>query len=145
MKVTKGYLSYADQKTHVLFFLPDTSVEVKSTFALLTHGYTADKSSIINWAYRLAEAGVSCALFDLPGHYLGNFSEVYDFEHFKAHAHELFAEAFAELKKVFLAEYPLHENFFEKEKLKLAMGGHSLGANRPILGSPRAVVRPNLP
>jgi alpha-beta hydrolase superfamily lysophospholipase len=128
MKVTKGYLQYADQKTHILYFFPDVEVEVKSTFAILTHGYTADKSSIINWAYRLAEAGVPCALFDLPGHYLGNFSEVLDFDYFKAHAHELFLQAFHELKKVFLQEYPLNDSFFEKENLKVIVGGHSLGA-----------------
>lgn len=128
MKVIKDYLPYQDQKTHALFFFPDPDIETKSTFTILTHGYTADKSSVINWAYRLAEAGVSCALFDLPGHYLGNYSEVHDFEHFKLHAHELFAEAFIKLKTHFLDEYPLNEHFFEKENLKLVFAGHSLGA-----------------
>ncbi|MBC7540867.1 MAG: alpha/beta hydrolase [Bacteriovorax sp.] len=132
MKVTKLFLNYQSQKTNALVFLPEVGGEiegdVKATFAILTHGYTADKSSIINWPIRLAEAGVSCILFDLPGHYLGNFSEVEDFEHFKNHGHELFYEAFLSLKKSFIEEFPLHENLLENDQLKLVLGGHSLGA-----------------
>jgi alpha-beta hydrolase superfamily lysophospholipase len=128
MKVVKDYLAYEDEKTNVMYFLPDLDVGVKSTFAILTHGYTADKSSIINWAFRLTEAGVSCALFDLPGHYLGNYSEVKDFEYFKTHAHELFGQAFSKLKDVFLAEYPINDHFFNKDELKVLLAGHSLGA-----------------
>ena len=80
MKIIKTKLNYLNQETNALIFLPEIGVddisEVKSTFAVFTHGYTADKSSIINWPIRLAEAGVSSILFDLPGHYLGTFSEV---------------------------------------------------------------------
>ena len=135
MKIIKDYLFYADQKTNALVFLPDVVVEnetgenaVKSTFAILTHGYSSDKSSILNWPTRLCEAGVTCVLFDLPGHYLGNYSEVTDFEHFKNHAHELFYQAFLLLKKSFLDEFPLYENFFEVDQAKIVLGGHSLGA-----------------
>lgn len=132
MKVTKLTLDYQDQKTNAFIFLPDIqgpeATPVLSTFALLTHGYSADKSSILNWPIRLAEAGVSAILFDLPGHYLGNFSEVHDFEHFKNHAHELYAAAFSELKKAFMEEFPLYEDKLESSQLKLVLGGHSLGA-----------------
>jgi len=114
MKVLKEYLSYADQKTNALLFLPDSDIETKKTVALFTHGYTADKSSIINWPIRLAEMGMPCVLFDLPGHYLGNFSEVLDFNFFKEHAHELFARALT-----LLSTYSIDE---------VVLGGHSLGA-----------------
>ncbi len=132
MKVTKLFINYQNQQTNALVFLPEIEngekSEIKSTFAILTHGYTADKSSILNWPIRLAESGVSCILFDLPGHYLGNFSEVSDFNHFKLHAHELFYTAFLSLKSAFLEEFPLYEDKLESEQLKLVLGGHSLGA-----------------
>lgn len=128
MKILKNYLPYQDQKTNVLYFLPDLDTEIKPTFVIFTHGYTSDKSSIINWPMRLAEVGVSCALFDLPGHYQGNYSEVHDFEHFKVHAHDLFFEAFKGLTKLFKEEYPLNEHMIEASNMKLVLGGHSLGA-----------------
>ena len=127
MKILKNTLSYSDQKTNVMYFIPDATEEVKPTFVVITHGYTADKSSIINWAIRLGEVGVSCALFDLPGHYQGNYSEVSDFEHFKSHAHELFFEAFKGLTIVFKEEFPLNEHFLDPANMKLLLGGHSLG------------------
>jgi predicted esterase len=132
MKILKTQLAYLDQFTNALVFLPEVTGEngctVLPTFAIFTHGYTADKSSIMNWAIRLSEVGVSAILFDLPGHYLGNYSEVLDFEHFKQHAHELFYTAFLTLKKICHNEFPLEEGLFRPEHLKLVFGGHSLGA-----------------
>lgn len=132
MNIIKVFLDYQNQKTNALIFLPeagaDDKTQVLPVFSILTHGYTSDKSSILNWPIRLAEAGVSAILFDLPGHYLGNFSEVSDFGHFKAHAHELFLSAFLKLKEAFLEEFPLYENMLESDQLKLVLGGHSLGA-----------------
>lgn len=111
-----------------MYFIPDVTEDVKPVFVVLTHGYTADKSSIINWPIRLAEVGVNCALFDIPGHYQGNYSEVSDFGHFKAHAHELFYEAFKGLVATFRDEFPLNDHFTEAGTMKLVLGGHSLGA-----------------
>ena len=133
MKIIKTYLPYENQKTNAFIFLPeleDASLEfvLKSTFAIFTHGYTADKSSILSWPTRLAEAGVASIVFDLPGHYLGNYSEVFDFNHFKNHAHELFHQGFLLLKKTVLEEFPLSENLFAIDQMKLVLGGHSLGA-----------------
>ena len=128
MKIIKSYLPYQDQKTNVMYFMPDLEVELSSTFALFTHGYTSDKSSILNWPIRLAEVGVPCALFDLPGHYLGNYSEVKDFDHFKDNAHKLFLEAFKGLVSAFKEEFPLNEHHANKENMKLVLGGHSLGS-----------------
>lgn len=131
MRIIKTQLDYQNQKTNALVFLPEidgeSKIEVKSTFAILTHGYTSDKSSILNWAVRLCEVGVSCILFDLPGHYLGNFSEVSDFEYFKNHAHELFYAAFLNLKNYFSDEFPSYENLLQPDKLKIVFSGHSLG------------------
>lgn len=128
MKIIKNYLSYQDQKTNVMYFLPEFDAEVKPTFVIMTHGYTADKSSIINWAIRLAEAGASCALFDIPGHYQGNYSEVHDFEYFKVNAHKLFFCAFKGLIDAFKEDFPNNHPLTTPEHLKVVLAGHSLGA-----------------
>lgn len=116
MKVLKSTIKYLDQATNVFCFLPE---EIK-LLAVFCHGYTADKSSILNWATRLAEVNCAVALFDLPGHYLGNFSEVEDFDHFKNNAHKLFYSAYEELLS--------SSNTKASDNLKLVLGGHSLGA-----------------
>lgn len=128
MKIKKDYLNYDSEKTNVMYFLPGLELEILPTFILLTHGYTSDKSSILNWAIRLAESGASVALFDLPGHYQGNYSEVNSFIYFKNNAHKLFTEAFFGLFKIFKDEFPLHEKFLAPEELRIVFGGHSLGA-----------------
>jgi len=117
MKLIKHYLTYADQQTNALLFVPETKDfegSIRPAAAIFTHGYTSDKSSIINWNVRLAEVGIPSVLFDLPGHFLGNYSEVNDFSFFKNHAHELFSEAFLLLK-----DFKIDH---------LVLGGHSLGA-----------------
>jgi hypothetical protein len=128
MKILKNTLNYEDQQTSVMYFLPDVNDGLKPVFALLGHGYTSDKSSLLNWAIRLCESGVSCALFDWPGHYLGNYSEVHDFEYFKNHVHELFQDAFMGLSHEFSEEFPMHQYFLEKNECKILLSGHSMGA-----------------
>jgi hypothetical protein len=128
MKIVKSEIPYLKIKTQCFVFLPDPGEVLKPTWALFTHGYTSDKSSILNWSVRLAEMGVASVLFDLPGHYLGNFSEVDNFSDFKNHAHELFQAAYVELHKNFLENFPLEENFTTQNNFQLVFGGHSLGA-----------------
>lgn len=131
MKLLKTTLPYLDQTTNAFVFLPEVGQEseaVVPTFALITHGFTSDKTSVMNWAIRLAEVGVSALVFDLPGHYQGNFSEVRSFEHFKNHAHELFLGAFSTLKNYFVEEFPLYEHMWESNEARLLFAGHSLGA-----------------
>lgn len=128
MKIIRDYLKFENDKTNVMYFLPDEMNEENPVFAIFTHGYTADKSSILNWCLRLTEVGVPCALFDIPGHFLGNYSEVESFEYFTTHAHELFLEAFKGLKNAFLIEYPLNDHLLDPSCLKLVLGGHSLGS-----------------
>ena len=129
MKIIKDTLPYhRNQNTNVLYFIPDSDVMMVATVALFGHGYTSDKSSIFNWPARLAEVGIPCALLDWPGHYLGNYSEVLDFNHFKNHAHELYGDLFLGLRKHLCNELPLNEWMLDPEHLKILLSGHSMGA-----------------
>ncbi len=128
MKIIKDYLDYDNQKTNALFFYPPESVKVMPTFAIFGHGYTSDKSSILNWATRLAEVGVCTAIFDWPGHFLGNYSEVLDFNYFKEHAHMLYLKAFNGLNSHFNIEMKEKINPTSVDEFELVLGGHSLGA-----------------
>lgn len=128
MRIIKDYLVYENQKTNALFFYSPEGVEVMPTFAIFGHGYTSDKSSILNWATRLAEVGVCCAIFDWPGHFLGNYSEVLNFNYFKEHAHELFLEAFNGLNLHFNEVMKDNTNPSLNSDFELVLGGHSLGA-----------------
>ncbi len=100
--------------THGLLFLPAND---SHRLAIFCHGYTSHKGSLLSWATRLCEEGIACMIFDVPGHYLGNFSEVESFEEFKNSAHELFEDAWNEAL----------EHLSSRPK-QVVLGGHSLGA-----------------
>jgi pimeloyl-ACP methyl ester carboxylesterase len=124
-KVIITELSLPWFQVNALAFLPDAEKKIKSEWALFTHGYTSHKGDCLNWATRLVESGVACLIFDQPGHYLGSFHEVSSIEDFKAHAHELFAEAFTRLQalletKLGFGQFPACTG--------VILGGHSLGA-----------------
>ncbi len=110
--ITNKYFSF-----NTILFIPSQETETRSEFALFTHGYTASKNDCLNWAQRLSEAGIPCAIFDLPGHHLGSFTTVDSFDDFKDHSHECFIDAFNLLNE--------HIN---SPCEKLILGGHSLGA-----------------
>ncbi len=114
IKVKTSTLSYIDQKTHVFYFLPKGPV---TTFAAFSHGYTSHKDSILNWGIRLAEEGLAVAIFDLPGHLLGHYSEVQSMDEFEEHTPALFAQAIFSM-----------EEYYEQKAQRLILGGHSLGA-----------------
>jgi hypothetical protein len=78
----------------------------------------------LNWASRLVDVGVPCIIFDQPGHYLGSFHEVSNWEDFRDHAHEIFYAAYIKLKEVLEIKHP--QTIQEHDGLIL--GGHSLGA-----------------
>lgn len=99
-------------------FLPPKEAR-RNIHALFTHGYTASKSDNIAWAQRLSEAGIPCAIFDLPGHYLGSLNTVDSFEDFKQHAHKGFITA---------AQFLGEEIGEATEPERYILGGHSLGA-----------------
>jgi len=126
-KVICTELSLPWFQVNALAFIPiqENSSEIKSEWALFTHGYTSHKGDCLNWATRLVEVGVPCLIFDQPGHYLGSFHEVSSLEDFKAHVHELFGEAYLRLRA--LLEQHLGFGAFP-DCTTVIMGGHSLGA-----------------
>lgn len=130
MTITLSKLKLHHQKlaTQGFIFWPSPERALAPCFALMTHGYTASKNDQFSWASRLCEEGVTVALFDLPGHYLGDINnEVENFEDFTS-AHELFACALEEIRHDFLTRYPLYQHFLEPQNINLVLAGHSLGA-----------------
>lgn len=128
IKLEKINLHCRSWNINAFVFLPDASGDVKRSLGIITHGYTSHKASILNWPTRLAEEGMASIIFDLPGHYLGSFNEVHDFEEFKVHSHEIFPVAFEKLREVFLKNFPLYEHYLDEDELKISFIGHSLGA-----------------
>jgi pimeloyl-ACP methyl ester carboxylesterase len=125
-KVLRTELTLPYFTVNALAFIPspDGVAPVRTEWAFFSHGYTSHKGDCLNWATRLVEAGVPCIIFDQPGHYLGSFQEASSLEDFKAHAHELFGEAFTRL--TLLMEQVLGlGNFLACSGVIL--GGHSLG------------------
>lgn len=122
IKITKFLLPFEDQKTHGLFFYHEEKSPDSSSLAVFTHGYTSHKGSILSWASRLCEEGLPVVLFDLPGHFLGNYSEVHNFETFTQKAEGLFKESVDYVFK--------HESMQDKKpsETNLVLGGHSLGS-----------------
>jgi hypothetical protein len=122
IKVFKTNLIENGLKVQALGFLPklEGSPRPKS-IALFSHGYTSHKGSLLTWASRLVEEGMPVMIFDLPGHYLGGFSELSSFKTFQESAHFLFYQAYLNL----LSACGLSE---EKPIENIVLGGHSMGA-----------------
>jgi hypothetical protein len=126
-KVVCTELSLPYFQVNALAFLPSVESEndLKSEWAIFTHGYTSHKGDCLNWASRLSQVGVPCLIFDQPGHFLGSFNEVSSLEDFKQHAHELFAVAHERLQGLL----DQHLGFGQFPSCSaLILGGHSLGA-----------------
>lgn len=121
-EVKKRTLEVRGMKFNALLFLPDEGKSAESV-ALITHGYTSQKNSILAWPARLIDEGVASVLFDLPGHYMGAYHEVSSFDEFTTHAPECFEAAWQWL----LSEYPI------ALQKKLVLAGHSLGALLSLL------------
>jgi alpha-beta hydrolase superfamily lysophospholipase len=115
--IQKTLLSLTWCETQAMVFIP--SENLRPIRAIYSHGYTASKSDCLPWATRAAEAGIPSIIFDWPGHYLGGFNEVENFEDFKREAHHLFADAFERLE-AFTSGAPSTQ--------KIILGGHSLGS-----------------
>ena len=90
---------------------------MKHTAAVLSHGYTSHKGSILNWAFKIAELNIPSVIFDQPGHYLGSFNEVKSFDTYTKLAPHLFESASKSLEK-----------HLQLAPEKFILGGHSLGA-----------------
>jgi predicted esterase len=115
-------LPWEEDKTNALAFVPASNRAIYSSIAIFAHGYTSHKGSILNWAARLSEEGIPSLIFDLPGHYLGNFSRVSSFEAFKNEAPHLFSESHQAMLKLIQKHHP---SFSSR---RVIVGGHSLGA-----------------
>ena len=113
MKVIPKSFNFAQWQSNALLFFTSDSSDALSVF---THGYTTSKSDLVSWAVKSAELGANSIIFDLPGHYLGSFNEVTDFQIFQQKAHYLFHHV--------IQIYKNHLPRFNK----LILGGHSLGA-----------------
>lgn len=118
LDVKKLILKHQSWTSNALCFIPQKEHLNSKVLAILTHGYTDHKGSILPWASRLMEIGIPTFLFDLPGHYLGSYNEVLQFDEFKNEAHHLFSNAFQMLQKA------LNE---ELNNSTIILGGHSLG------------------
>ena len=124
LRVHKFYLDYEGEKTHALAFLPAPDKAPAKALGVFTHGYSSHKGSILNWAVRLAEEGMPSVIYDLPGHYLGNYSKVKDFEVFKTESPNLFA-----------ASHKILAELSGQEPSNVVLGGHSLGAILALMAS----------
>ena len=123
MKLIKIFLPWMNVQVQAFIYLPETPR--LDLFAIFTHGYTSDKSSVMPWAYKLMEINIASICFDLPGHYNGSFNEVDRFEDFKLKAHELFRNAEKVLMETLKATFGKEIDF---NRARLILGGHSLGA-----------------
>ncbi len=114
--IDKIILTVEDTNVNALYFRP--SEDKGKSLAVFTHGFTSSKFSILTWAQRMADEGIPTIIFDQPGHFLGSFHDVRDFESFKDHAPKLFNQALLKHQQIY--------NDFSNRKL--IFGGHSLGA-----------------
>lgn len=124
-KVITLELSLPYFTVNALAFLPSLEKQIKTEWAIFSHGYTSHKGDCLNWATRLVESGVPCLIFDHPGHYLGSFHDLESWDDFKDHVHELYGEAFNRLEALMqthlgVGQYPTPTG--------IILGGHSLGA-----------------
>ncbi len=113
MRILKKIISWSHGETNAFCFLPEKKGEF---VAIFSHGYTSHKDALLPWAIKLSKAGIPTILFDLPGHYLGTFSEVMEFKDFSKDIHNIFSQS----ANAFSKELGNSSNFI--------LGGHSLGA-----------------
>lgn len=78
---------------------------------IFTHGFTTSKQDLTSWLMKCAELKISCCIFDLPNHLLGESTPVSS-DIFKEESHLLFHEA---------------EKLFPSTQ-KFVYGGFSLGS-----------------
>ncbi len=123
MKIIKKIIPWSHGETNAFCFLPEGK---SKSVAIFSHGYTSHKDAILTWAIKLSQAGVVSILFDLPGHYLGTFSEVKKFEDFSNDIHHIFRQSYdAFLKDIDFKTGP-----------NIILGGHSLGALLALKAAP---------
>ncbi|MBT3984431.1 MAG: alpha/beta hydrolase [Bacteriovoracaceae bacterium] len=119
IRIEKLEFQFGKLKTFAMLIHPDNEGASPGHLAIFTHGYTASKRDVLPWGVRLAEEGIPSIVFDLPGHYLGNYYEVESFDDFVNDSPRLFEVAYSKL---------LTHGYKLGPSGKLILGGHSLGA-----------------
>lgn len=102
-----------------------SDLPIKS-LVLMAHGYTAYKAQMQNWAFRLLDLGCACSIIDLPGHRLGHFFDVSNFEDFKKQSSLIFPKVLQDLTQ----SLKLDPNQLQK----IFFSGHSLGGFLALKG-----------
>jgi alpha-beta hydrolase superfamily lysophospholipase len=128
IKIIKTKISYLEQMINALVFIPSEAKKAANTLGIFTHGYTSHKASILSWSTRLAEEGMPSILFDLPGHYLGSYNEVSNFDEFKNEVPKLFQVGRTHLLEIIEEESSKLSEYYSTSTPNLVLGGHSLGA-----------------
>jgi len=134
-QIIREQIIHRHWNSNAFIFLPDEATAPKPTFGVFTHGYTSHKDSILTWPTRLAEEGIASVIFDLPGHYLGSFNDVDNFEEFKLHSHELQGVAFKLLQRYFSQKFASYDHFFKSPETMVIIAGHSLGGLLSLLAA----------
>ncbi len=125
VSIKKIEIKYKQTSAEGFLFLPKELTE-QQLIAVFTHGYTAHKGTLLNWAQRLSIFNIPTLIFDLPGHFQGNFRDINNFEDFKEDSPNLFNQAFNEIIK----NYPIINN------PHYIVGGHSLGGLLALMAGP---------
>ncbi len=121
LTIDKIVLNINETQVNALYFRPKN--DSGKALATFTHGFTSSKFSILTWAQRLSDEGIPTVIFDQPGHFLGSFHDVKDFDVFQDIAPRLFEKAIA-----------LHRKHYDDfDQRTLIFGGHSLGALTSLL------------
>lgn len=128
IKIIKTKISYLEQMVNALVFIPSPTKKAANTLGIFTHGYTSHKASILSWNTRLAEEGMPSILFDLPGHYLGSYNEVSNFDEFTVEVPKLFQKGREHLLEIISEESDELFQYYSSSAPNIVLGGHSLGA-----------------
>ena len=122
--VLPDVIEYESLKVNAFHFIPIAPTTPHPLHAIFTHGFTACKNDVIQWAFRLLDLNIPSTIFDLPGHLLGAFHNGPSLKDFLEKTPFLFWVAAQKLKEIL-------DDRFKNESLptpQLLIGGHSLGA-----------------
>lgn len=118
IEIIKKTHNYRSWECQAFACFPGPEKEVRG-LALFAHGHTSHKETVLGWATRLAQDGITAWALDLPGHYLGSFAEVESLGEFKSYAHQVFWSAISSCER---------SHSLLKKDIPFIIGGHSLGA-----------------
>ncbi|MDA8792538.1 alpha/beta fold hydrolase [Bacteriovoracaceae bacterium] len=123
--LSKGTFRHNQVESHYLLANPEnirTDRFGNTPVAIFTHGFTSNKQDLLNWMQKFASNQVPVLIFDLPGHYLGNLTDVESIHEFHQATDQFFQQA-----------KTLLESTVQQSNLFYLVGGHSLGALLSLL------------